>query len=89
MALRLADTRVLGGRGAVLFVPHANARQNHDPDKSGNRKPRDTSLAARNYDERGKQRSHGTAGVSADLKYRLREPVLSAGSHARTREASG
>ena len=83
--------RVLGGsRGArfrrharVALVPCAHARQHHDGQQRGGGEPRDAALPGRKHDERGQQGTHRRPGIAAHLEERLRQPVLSAGSHAR------
>src|SRR5258708_31773518 len=65
-----------------MFRPGADIREQDNPEKSKERKPRETRLSLGEH-ERGEERTERGAGVAADLEKRLRHAMLSAGSHAR------
>ncbi len=67
----------------VGLVPCSDLHQQRDRDQRSDREPRDTLLSHRQHDERGQQRPQSAARVSAHLKKRLRQPMLSARSHSR------
>ena len=67
----------------MALVPCAHAHQHHDGEQRRAGKPRDAALPGRKHDERRQQGTHRRPGVAAHLKQRLRQAVLSAGSHAR------
>src|SRR5579872_4244481 len=72
-----------GGRRVVIFVPASDPRQDQNGDQSGSGEPCNRVLSFREDDEGGEQRSSGRAGISAYLKKRLRQPVLSSGGQTR------
>ena len=67
----------------LVLVPAADARADGNREQRAERKPGDAALALRNDDPGGQQRPHGTAGIAADLKNRLRQSVAAARGQAR------
>src|SRR5258706_2683686 len=69
-------------RSATPLRPSANIRKQNDSQERNKRKPRNATLPPR-QNKCGQQRPHSRSRVSANLKQRLRHPVLPARSHPR------